>query len=259
MKKIYLYISILLFFLLFSYCINNKKKVFYKNGKIKEQYLLINNKIDGEKIEYYESGKFKSITNWKDSILEGKCKYYYENGKIKENGHYYNGKRIGDWQYFDMNNKLSIKRTYVIVQGLSHLNQVFYYDANGNIIDKKSNYYLIKVKHDTIIDGSPYVAKINLIGSILKNKMIIIFVDYDKDFLFPNDLKNIEKFDTLETYSGNISFETQKYIIGKNYLKGIILDYKSFNKNDSIVQNKARIMFFNKEFYVNKLSAQKRI
>ena len=73
---------------------NCQYKVYYPNGNLEEEYLLIDSFIDGKAKYYYENGKIFADANYKKGVRDGAYKTYYENGMLWSDYIYRDGKLL---------------------------------------------------------------------------------------------------------------------------------------------------------------------
>ena len=138
-------IAILIFILILLSC-NNKEN---KNNS-KNYYT-----------EYYDNNKIKIKEEIKNGILHGKYWCYYQNGILKEEGQYLYGYPHGKFNYYNKNGKLYLIEQFVIEDDtIPILNQVIYFNNNGDTLKAKSNYFTLHSKSDTINFGEEYILKI---------------------------------------------------------------------------------------------------
>src|ERR1022692_4494389 len=78
-----LFVGILVFY---SCSEHRVAKLYYKDGKLKEELPYKDDKESGEQKEYYESGNLNIITPFSDGKENGMQKWYFESGKLKAEG-----------------------------------------------------------------------------------------------------------------------------------------------------------------------------
>lgn len=84
----------------------------YDNGKIKEEFELVNGVINGEFKTYYEFGQHKSLNNFESAQQIGEQKEWYENGNQKSITTLGNDK-TKKYEYFYENGQLKESVTFV--------------------------------------------------------------------------------------------------------------------------------------------------
>ncbi len=127
MKRIF----ILLNFLMFSYWIEARTEIEYKNleekdglvyyqeeiysGKVtrgKDRYYYRDGKADGTWLWFYPNGNLKTIETWREGKLQGKYILYLENGNPIMKTSYSNGKDMGEYLLYYPNGRLRVKGRY---------------------------------------------------------------------------------------------------------------------------------------------------
>ena len=97
-----------------NYKTNGKRKLYYKNHKIKYEGGFLNGKPHGNGKLYYENGKIKYDGEFANGKQHGNGILYYKNGKIRYVGEFANGKIEGSGKYIWDNSE------YYIGQWLNH-------------------------------------------------------------------------------------------------------------------------------------------
>jgi antitoxin component YwqK of YwqJK toxin-antitoxin module len=85
--------------------IDGIQKLYYADGKIKEEIPNVDSKINGVDREYYESGKIRSEKPYQNDRISGIQKAYYESGKLYSETPF-NNNAEGATQYFLENGTL---------------------------------------------------------------------------------------------------------------------------------------------------------
>lgn len=190
------------------------------------------------------NGKVISKCSYKDGVQNGLCQFYYENGEIKEEGYFMYGLPVDTFKFYDVKGKLKSIRQYEIVKGKSLLNQFKFFDESGNIIKDKSNYILLSSEKDSIELGDEYVLKIKLEAPYFKNKMDVVFGDYDTEYNLIDSINYIklngDNFEVEHTFKAIRS--------GENVIRGIVKDYKEMQNSDTIQAR--RNIYFMKKYFV---------
>lgn len=225
---------VIFFFFLFSCQENNKiKKKYYDNGNLKEVSFFSKKEIDSIHSYYNSSNQpIKSVFIIKDSGQYHKV--YYKNGELFKKGFINNNhKKVGNWYYYRLDGKLSDVREYLILNNKEVLNQIRFYNRDGNSINigyddfniyqqkefrneeiehKHSNYIAFTIPKDTIHKNEPFIAIAHYLTpneeySSINNSEIEIYIDGSEEKLnndFSNERKiELNKFDNLAKDSMN--------------------------------------------------------
>ncbi len=144
-----------------SYTDNGKlKTIYYPNGKIKIEWVEVNEKKNGYEFSYYENGNLKTVFFYKDDVkvgeqlwfhengflskkiilindtANGMAYYFYPSGNLKADRFYRNDKVIGiGADYWD--------RSYGVIKSSLHFNdsgQIFYkkyFDSSGKYVGEE--------------------------------------------------------------------------------------------------------------------------
>jgi|TARA_B110000114_G_C14999598_1_gene360120 hypothetical protein len=243
---------------------NKKSNIFneeyYESGNLKLiKYSKTGKKIDST-ISYYDVASenkksTKIILN--DSLVSETI--YHSNNKINLKGLLSNNQRVGIWKGYDNKGNSTDDFYYVLVDSKEYLNQHIKFDFKGDTIRKESTFFNVFSEKD----------------SIKKNEQIKIYVYLNEPFFsynseckvyipkfnlsdFNSSFDNFEKveIDTIESFNNDginrklpKDFPSNRYFAfgvefsksGKKILRGYI---EEFNKG------KSRLMFFNKELFV---------
>lgn len=92
---------------------NGIYKVYYKDGKSKEEIGYLNGRIEGMLKAYYESGKIWYEVPYKKGKKEGTVKTYHKNGKVKKEVVYEAGKAIRGYCYMTDGTKSEIEKVNI--------------------------------------------------------------------------------------------------------------------------------------------------
>ena len=89
-------------------------KTFHSNGKVHEEYTIMNGEIEGLLNTYYEYGILKSETTYLDGEKKGKYKEFYPfSEQLKKEGQYDNDLRSGEWKIYFEDGVLQEKGEYM--------------------------------------------------------------------------------------------------------------------------------------------------
>lgn len=72
-------------------------KIYYRNGKLKEEGRFKQGKKHGDYKRYYENGEVYEEGAFKDDKREGKRRWWDVNGVLEQEGYYKNGVYDGEW------------------------------------------------------------------------------------------------------------------------------------------------------------------
>lgn len=92
--------------------VNDSKKSYYPNGKIRFKYNIINEQLNGEFKEYYPTGELKASGTYLDGKRKGDYVEHYPCGTIKKHGVYVDGKKEGIWKLYGTDQKIMEKVDY---------------------------------------------------------------------------------------------------------------------------------------------------
>lgn len=237
MKKVILIITV--FLLMYTSCKEeNIKYTYYKNGKIREKTDVDNNMA----YSYYKSGKVKFIAGIKGEKLHGRFIEFYENGIIEDSGYYNNDNQFGTWYYFNQLGKLDKVCNYAYVADDGNvLNEIVYFDKNGDTIRGKGQSYRIETHQDTINKKDTFKFDIIIEQSVFNDSIGVLIANFDSIY-------------NLKDSNNIVRFEAKNYIIkcyrkgnktGKNIVRGVIFDHTIRNDSDLY-----RELYFSKDFFV---------
>jgi antitoxin component YwqK of YwqJK toxin-antitoxin module len=84
---------------------DGKLSTYYRNGKLKYEYNIINGEKDGEEITYSHDSteRISAIYKYKNGKLDGDYKIYRRSGRYLNTGIYVNDTIAGNECYFDSN------------------------------------------------------------------------------------------------------------------------------------------------------------
>ncbi len=234
-----------------------------ENGNIKEQIIL--NKNDTLEVRTYNKGKLYRIYYYKNNKVV-RHKRFYQNGKLNNDVYYKNGIGIEEFVYYPTG---SIKVIVDYINDISYLATAYYYDTlncivgferkgehliptyniyfkdNSNEVDTNKSFgYIIKSK-DTIMKGSDYNMKLQLLDYDYKvSTFFEIIIGKIKDTSF-----NI--IDTIYWDSGDKKrFDItipDNFDIGYNYITGVI---KNASKDTAGIIHYSEMKFFH-DFWVS--------
>lgn len=154
---------------------------YYRSGKPKKKYCLLNDKFEGEYLEYFENGKLMKSFYLKGGQYEGLGINYYENGNIKDSVNYINGKREGFLSIRRENGSLKAKNYFV--DDFVHYVEIF--DENEQSNGIKNFIPKISLQKDTIYSGDTLVVDIEM--ALPKDQFIL------KDFYVNIEFCTIEE------------------------------------------------------------------
>ena len=95
-----------------NYKTNGKRKLYYKNGKIKYEGDFVNGKPHGNGILYYKNGKIRYVGEFANGKIEGSGKYIWKNGEYYI-GQWLNHKKHGEGKVYYKNNEIKYKEHFV--------------------------------------------------------------------------------------------------------------------------------------------------
>jgi len=161
--------------------------------------------------------------HFNSNLFTIKCEYY-DNGEIKEVDESFLPKENTD---------------------TTLLNQYITYDTLCNMIEDKSHLVSLIADKDTIEEGEAYKLKIKLAASYFDSYIAAFIGKFNEKFI----LLDSNSVDTVFNDTTEVYYETKKYSLGKNVIRGIVSDYDSVFVDDGtyVVSNES---YFSKTFYV---------
>lgn len=232
---------ILILCLFIQYACNKEKKYPYSEiyGLITITYL---NDSTFTAKEHYKTNKIKSITTFNEKgEKHGEYIEYYENSNIKKKGWYKLNQEIGKWFYYSSENDLTRMSEYLCDKHSISYDVSFNEDLSFNT--KKINVYsTVEAIQDTIYNGEPYIFNVRLLTPYFSKGMFVVLLDSVQEYCNLNNLS--DKFENrfeCNGLEGRIAIN--KYKIGNNTLKGVIMNYGDDPK-------KLMTFYFSKNFYV---------
>ena len=106
---------------------------YYKNGKIKETNIYVDDKLEGKQTEHFENGNISKILIFKNNLRNGECKFYYEDGSIQEESFYKEGLAEGPSTSYHKNGQINCVLNFA---GGKIVGEKICKDINGKIIPK---------------------------------------------------------------------------------------------------------------------------
>lgn len=234
--------KIQIFWLMFIFVISCKDEnpaiTYYENGQVKEIIDIEENTIR----EFYKNGKFKLFSGYKNNKLNGKINHFYESGVIKDSGYFYNGEPLGLSYFYNEEGFLTKIGEYLFIEGEgSILNEIVYFNENGDTIRDKGHSYAVNFALDSVNYGDEFRFSIIVENSIFNDSLWIQVGKFDS-------LYNIQDTSTLRSFFGKIpsvSCKIKYLDKGRNIIRGIIEDY---TVNDTITLS--RPLYFSFPVYV---------
>jgi hypothetical protein len=218
---------------------NGKQIEYYPNGKIASELGFINDTIQGVANYYYESGELKETVNWLNGKTDGTDTEFYKSGRIKSYGNYFNNLQSGLFYYYDSIGNLQTVREYLLQDSTSHLNNVYCFNKQGDTILTRSNFYKLILCCDTVLVGTKFTAKIDLVAPYFKKSRMYVY------FEIPGDKEHLRRL-----FSGNytVTYEYFPRFPGKYLLRGYIEErHQQVVYKDSI-QMQSRFLYFDTSF-----------
>ena len=78
-----------------------KEVEYYETGQVKMEGGMKEGKMEGEWTAYFPDGRVQSLGFFKDGKRTGAAQVFYSNGNKYEEGQYKNGKHVGKWKFYD--------------------------------------------------------------------------------------------------------------------------------------------------------------
>lgn len=260
-----IYITAIFVIAIFGFfsCNNFNNKEYYSDGSIKLEYNLIDNKIDGICKEYYFStGELKSITEYRLGVIDGFRKSFYKNGVIKSIENYSHNKLNGDCLYYNTTGGIDSIKNYILTNSdllkiksdgyskfiddffsnnqlgkTSQLNSVLRINNNGMVDLKKSRYFEIVLKKDTINLGDSLYAYLSFKYRSNGEKTKYIVYQFIGN--------NFQSLNIYETNNDFVRLKDKPVQKKGGYLCGYIEEYTAFG-----CDTLKHILFFKKKYYV---------
>jgi hypothetical protein len=241
--------SIILFsFIIFLSCKKEEVVEYYPDGSKKT--IIYPDPKNSTKIiqeDFYSTGELKAIANNIDGIVVDTVYYFYKNKKVKEKGLFKNNLNNGWWFYFDENGNLTSKKEYVLIDNVSHLNQVINFNKEMDTIFNSSFYFKLYIQ-DTLKIGKN-IGRIKYHPNIsTEEKFFQILID--------NQItENLVVKDTFRQENGITRFGIFAHKRGFKKIKGAILETtmvlkKGDKPNNSSLKIGRYKRYFEKEVYV---------
>jgi len=257
------YIILLALFVSFYAC-NKSHREYYADGSLKSEYFLKNDKIEGLSKEFYEStGELKATASFKAGKLDGEKRTFYKNGILKSIENFTENQLNGDCRYFNNFGNLDSIKNFILINPnfyksidndtyyklienvfddnlagkKSQLNSVLRMNKKGEVDIKKSHYFEIALKKDSI----------NLNDSLFA--MLVFGYRFDgkkSEYLviqFANEEKDL--YNVYETNENIVYFKDKPRKKGENFLCGYIEEYTPYG-SDTI----RNVLFFKKKYFV---------
>ena len=234
--------SILIIFLFIISC-KRENIEYYSNGKIREKYFINNGKIDGNYEEYFENGKIKLKHIFKNGVKSDSSIYFFKNkkiqkilyylkndtliekefsnkGKIISIGKTYKNKMIGKWKFYKTNGNLDKIIEYINLCGVQYVNQGWYYDLNGKIVKKGSNYFSLEIKKNKFRINEIIDIKFHYNPLLSEESISVACISPKIKENFCN--LNNERLDTIFSNKHNFEFKLSFSEIGIKNIRGFI-------------------------------------
>lgn len=258
-----LFIPTILIILLLTSC-SHSERSYYNDETLKSECEVVNNKIEGTYKEYYKStGELKCMAFYLDGQLEGQKKTFYRNGKIKSIENFKGNQLKGDCIYYNNFGNIDTIKNYILIdpsfyKGVnsqkfykliyevfsdsikgkkSHLNSLLIMDKDGKVVRKKSHYFEVAIKKDTIdLNDSLYavlVFKYRRNGEKTKFRVI----------QFAN--KEMDLYNVYDSDYENVFFQDKPVKRGINYVRGWIEEYTPYG-----FDTLRNVLFFEKKYFV---------
>ncbi len=217
-------------------------KSYYKNGNINDIVEFDQGKKNGSLTVFWENGNIRMHKNYVNDTVHGIARNYNEDGSIKEEFLFINSFILIHKKYFQSRDGTYLKfENYKAINDSSFLKngQLVINTATNTIDIKKSLYYDINIKKDTISINDSLELEIKFINSY----------PWKTKFLYGDISSNGNLIDTISEYSGINNIVKVKILPkkeGYNLLLGkLIVDLDTLKKD-------AHYEFIvYKEFYVD--------
>jgi antitoxin component YwqK of YwqJK toxin-antitoxin module len=228
-----------------------EKKIYHKNGNLKEKFLIDQNKHrQGVGHEYYEDGHLKEIREYYDGKSNGEYRSYYLNGKLETKGKFKSNIQI-DTTLGYLNN--------------GHLDAIAIYDKNGNILKEISFFSngKVHIMRSYFVNGG---GQINALKTYFENGKIneeesdfakLKYTGKNDNFLNVK-LYNCDYTDTvyvriIKNFNYKLSFDAD-VIRTLKFTKTTNFNFKLLDSD--FVKNKANIQIIGKKWFSLKSSKQ---
>lgn len=223
----------------------------YPNGKLKIERRQMDN---GRSIikEYYPSGNLKFEGSLRNDKLDGIGKQYRNDGTIESEGTWITGRKNGFFKYYRLNGSLEKIIEYIPFRDTvaDRPNQMFKIGMNGDtLLNGQSLFYEYWFVKDTIkMNKEEYQFKIVLKGHIFNNALLRV-CDFDERFNLPSD-GHCDEIPFDKGFTVITALTPNKYKVGKNTLRGEIINYDEFKTPDGKDTGKSISIYFSHDFYV---------
>lgn len=93
---------------------NEKRKEFYRNGKVEIEETYVNGKLNGERKIWYPNGNIFCRQFYINDTLDGKSEWFYESGQIYDEHYYQKGRQLNVSRiYYDSTIKKSWRQMLI--------------------------------------------------------------------------------------------------------------------------------------------------
>ncbi|NCP58750.1 MAG: hypothetical protein GW839_00405 [Flavobacteriales bacterium] len=252
-------------------------KKMYITGELEGIGSYRNGKKNGFFREFYKTGELRSVEKFINGSWIDTTKYFKKNGKIsilkyRDNdkvfqetinesnliiakGEIRDTSKVNWWYYYGNNGKLKQKIEYLLINKKQHINQIYSYDEEGEIVRDSSNFYTIDLQ-DTIRVNMLEIGSLKLLPLLSKStsffKIYFSYTDYLNNDVIPVD----SSYGTIDKPAKLwVKFKEE----GQKKIKGYVLEENIFhkpNQKDSLAEDIYYLehkMYFEKIVYVKEI------
>lgn len=241
-------------------------KEFYEDGNIKTEHIFRKGKkIDSSVFYFPNDVERKRVIYYSDSLDFNT--YYDKNNSILSQGYTFNSNinfRVGKWAF--LKKEIDSIVEYINVNNEPYVNQVWILNKEKDTIYNRGNFFEIYMKDSILINELvhircylrlPYYDYDSEMEVIIPKNVNELCHDYsnwdeiEKDTLYSlkNDRiphRNIPS-EVPKNHFADFGFIYEKP--GKKEIKGAIVEYLNYGRNDSVIKYN-RKLFFEREVYV---------
>ena len=260
--KVSFFLMVAIIVIFFNGC-NSSNKEYYKDGNLKSEYFIKNDKIDGIYKEFYESGELKLVANYNNGHLNGASRVFYKNGSIKSIEYFTRGLLNGECKYYNNFGRIDTIKNFILINPkfykgvdlvnfhklirevfsdsirgkVSQLNSLMIINSGGKVDLKKSHYFDILLKNDTISFNDSLNAVLVFEYRLNAEKTKYAVIQFANEKL---DLYNV-----FQTKSDFVYMRQKPHKRGVNYLCGYIEEYTPYG-----FDTLTNVLFFKRKYFV---------
>lgn len=205
--------------------------------------------VDAEVVYYRPDSTVQSRYYIKDSLYHGEFEVYFRNGLLDHKGRMYEGRKKGTVSFYDSaTGKLRKYINYVLIgDGDSSLvNEVIYFDVNGNLDSNALNiYYQTAVPRDTISVNERFEFSLKVTQPYFTTSRMII-CDFDEFY----NVADGSSCGSKMMENGEITLGRSDNSIGLNVVRGVIISSEPNSKYKEDMKGGRITTYFEVPYFV---------